>query len=1171
MSLAAASGPVGRKIDRMIEAGGRWISKRLPPEHAAFAAEHLGPHKEACSRAIRLTIASGLANAGRLVAVGVAASLLVRPSTLFSGSKVAALLAAGGATLALNSSYLRLNAAARVEWSKVGLEIQHRIRVKAYERVQQLKLAQFHTNDDGSSLSQLSQDIDRLEGLVNGSWQLLRIGAHSAATAGALVAVAPRVMWLALLPLPVIVWLSLRHQKELRESHGTRAEQAATLGARISGNVAGIETIKSFTIETNELDRVESHSRAYRDSSQSAAQLNARFNYVIEGTLMAGIVGANLLGAYVMARNGLSVGHHASYVMLAGNTLYMFPYIGETLDEIQRGAAALTRVRALLESAVESDEGTVELDPSAVRGDLRFEKVSFDYSAAEGGEALFDDLSLELPSGTMTALVGLTGSGKSSLVSLLMRFYAPTRGRIELDGHDISDLRISQLRRAIAVVHQDIFLFNDTIAANLRLGKADATMEELREAARIARADEFIERLPDGYDTMLGPRGLTLSGGQRQRLAIARAVLKGSRILIFDEATSSLDAETEADIQQAIRSHFADRTIINISHRLASIKHADRIYVLARGGVVQQGTHAELVGLEGPYRSFWWRQSSTEGTSTNMTRSSSRDGVHDPSVQVSFVLEPAGLAADHPVQAKLAARHTGHGPVLDDDELAAYVAPRADAIAAVEAFAAAAGLKVVGRSRLRRELVLEGSAYAIEDAFGGSRAQQGPGVATARALPEPLVGKVRTILGLDRRGLQRPELHDHMPEGSRLWPTQVAEHYGFPPGVDGRGRRIAVVELGGGFYAEDVAAYMAAMRLPPPNITCISVDGATNSPLDRATIHAILDDLDAGVPKPEIQRKYGEKFQDFADTAEATMDVELVAALAPGASIDVYFAKWDELEGLHRALQAIVEQPPELRPDSISVSWGGVECEVAPSIMQAIDQDIELACLRGITVCCASGDYGSLDFPLGKEPRQQANADFPGSSPWALACGGTTLVLADAGIDGQIAWNSVSNGQRMATGGGMSGFFRRPGYQRDLVTPPVGNTWIQEGEVRSTFSGRWLPDVASSADPNVAYHVILAGRAFAGFGTSAAAPLWASAVAIMVKVLGRPLGWINPRLYGARKPRGLTDIDVGNNQISPNPSIPYYRAGRGWDPCTGFGTPRVIELIEWLRDEPDAP
>jgi len=286
--------------------------------------------------------------------------------------------------------------------------------------------------------------------------------------------------------------------------------------------------------------------------------------------------------------------------------LWPLTRLGETFDLYQRAMASTKRVMSLLRKDENLEDGTVPLPSDEVEGEYQFRDVSFRYRT--GGQVL-NGLNMTIPAGETVGIVGATGAGKSSLIKLLMRFYDVTGGRILLDGRDIREYKIDDLVSAAGLVSQDVFLFHGSVAENIRYGTFDATDEEIIEAAKLAEADDFVTDLQDGYDTVVGERGQKLSGGQRQRISIARAILKDPPVLILDEATSAVDNETEAAIQRSLFKISKDRTTIIIAHRLSTVRHADRIFVLDKGELVEEGTHEELVNRDGIYNQLWKVQS----------------------------------------------------------------------------------------------------------------------------------------------------------------------------------------------------------------------------------------------------------------------------------------------------------------------------------------------------------------------------------------------------------------------------------------------------------------------------------------------------------------------------------------------------------------------------------
>ena len=298
----------------------------------------------------------------------------------------------------------------------------------------------------------------------------------------------------------------------------------------------------------------------------------------------------------------LAVGAYSVMVFLTQRLLWPLTLLGQTFDLYQRAMASTSRILDLLDTQPKIQSGKERLAREDVRGEMRFENVSFAYKERQ---PIFQSLTLDLPAGRTTAIVGSTGAGKTSLLKLLMRFYDVNEGAILLDGRDVRELSLHDLRHAVGLVSQDVFMFHGTVRENIAYGRRDATREEIIEAAKVAEADEFIRLLPQGYETIVGERGQKLSGGQRQRISIARAVVKDPPILVLDEATSSVDNETEAAIQRSLARISEGRTTIVIAHRLSTIRGADCIYLLEDGALAEQGKHEELLELGGAYAALW--------------------------------------------------------------------------------------------------------------------------------------------------------------------------------------------------------------------------------------------------------------------------------------------------------------------------------------------------------------------------------------------------------------------------------------------------------------------------------------------------------------------------------------------------------------------------------------
>jgi len=490
-------------------------------------------------------------------------------------------------------------------WRNLAQNIQHDLRLDAYKHLQELELAYFEERSTGGLMSILSDDINQLERFLDvGANDLIQVTTTVLIIGGAFFILAPGVAWMAMLPMPFILWGAITFQRRLAPRYAAVRETVGLLNARLTNNLTGITTIKSFTTEDYEIARLRNDSEAYRQSNRHAIALSAAFVPLIRMIILAGFTALLLYGGLAAVRGDISVGTYSTLVFLIQRLLWPLTRLGETFDQYQRAMASTTRVMNLLDTPIAIHTGNISL-PS-VKGELEFENVSFAYN---GRNPVIENLSLHIPAGKTIAVVGSTGSGKSTLVKLLLRLYEVQSGTISLDGVDIRELDFKNLRSHIGLVSQDVFLFHGTVGENISYGTITATDKEIVAAAKIAEAHEFIKELPQGYETIVGERGQKLSGGQRQRIAIARAVLKNPPILILDEATSAVDNETEAAIQKSLEKITVNRTTIAIAHRLSTVRNADRIYVMEYGKLVEQGTHEQLLAQQKIYASLWRVQS----------------------------------------------------------------------------------------------------------------------------------------------------------------------------------------------------------------------------------------------------------------------------------------------------------------------------------------------------------------------------------------------------------------------------------------------------------------------------------------------------------------------------------------------------------------------------------
>jgi ATP-binding cassette, subfamily B, bacterial len=492
-------------------------------------------------------------------------------------------------------------------WRNLAQTLQHELRVDAYSHLQELELNYFEERSTGMLLSVLNDDINQLERFLNfGAHNILHFLTTVLFVGTTFIALAPGVSWWAMAPIPFVILGSAVFQSKLEPRYADVREKSGLISSRLANNLSGIATIKSFTAEAYERDRVVQESEAYRRSNGKAIALSAAFVPLIRILILIGFTATLFLGGLAVANSNLSAGTYSFMVFIIQRLLWPFTDLSELMDEYQRAMASVRRVMELLDTPIAIPHGDRTLPLNTVRGEVQFEKITFAY---QGRNTILKQLSLSVPAGATIGIVGATGSGKSTLVKLLLRFYEVQSGRIAIDGVDIREIRLTDLRQCIGWVSQDVFLLHGSVAENIRYGSFDATREQIIYAAKLAEAHEFIEQLPQGYDTIVGERGQKLSGGQRQRLAIARAILKDPPILILDEATSAVDNETESAIQKSLTKITKGRTTIAIAHRLSTIRHADCIYVMENGQIVEQGNHAKLLMLNQVYANLWHVQS----------------------------------------------------------------------------------------------------------------------------------------------------------------------------------------------------------------------------------------------------------------------------------------------------------------------------------------------------------------------------------------------------------------------------------------------------------------------------------------------------------------------------------------------------------------------------------
>ena len=488
-------------------------------------------------------------------------------------------------------------------WRNLAQTVQHELRQEAYGHLQQLEMAFFEQGSTGRLMAILNDDINQLERFLDqGANEILQLLTTVLAVGGAMVLLSPMVAGVAFIPIPVILWGSLRFQKRLAPRYREVRERAGDLASRLSNNLGGMLTIKSYAAETWELGRLAEDSQAYRLSNGRAIRLSAAFIPLIRFAILFAFLAILVIGGLQAWQGVIAVGTYSFLVFITQRLLWPLTTLGRTLDDYQRAMASTSRVLDLLDTPIAIASGDQALPRQQVRGAIHFQAVDFAY---DGRKPLLQGFNLEIPAGSTIGIVGATGSGKSTIVKLLLRLYEIQGGQILLDGQGIQGLKLQDLRQAIGLVSQEVFLFHGTVAENIAYGSFGAPRAAIEQAAVLAEAAGFIETLPEGYDTVVGERGQRLSGGQRQRIALARAILKNPPVLVLDEATAAVDNETEAAIQRSLDRITASRTTLVIAHRLSTVRHADQIVVMEQGRIVESGHHDDLIGRDGPYANLW--------------------------------------------------------------------------------------------------------------------------------------------------------------------------------------------------------------------------------------------------------------------------------------------------------------------------------------------------------------------------------------------------------------------------------------------------------------------------------------------------------------------------------------------------------------------------------------
>ena len=511
-------------------------------------------------------------------------------------------LAAGAATMVQAVTSFALSQVLGVAAQRAITDMRRRVEA----HVARLPVGYFDSTKSGVLISRIMTDAEGIRNLVgNGLVQLI----GSLVTAVLALAYLFYLNWV-LTCVNIIALGSFGAAmaiafNRLRPLFRDRGKINAEVTGRLNETLGGIRIVKTYTAEKREeLVFTKGVHRLFRNVAKSITGVSAITTF---STAIIGVIGVIMIivGGRSILAGHMTIGDFLNYILFTGMLAAPVVQIASIGTQISEAFAGLDRIRELMQMSTEDDQDATRAPLADIDGEIAFEDVTFEYNA---GVPVLKQVSFRAPAGTTTALVGSSGSGKSTLISLVMAFNRPLSGRIFVDGHDLSTVRLRDYRSQLGVVLQDNFLFDGSIAENIRYGSPDATLDAIKHVSRIAHADEFIEKFDQGYDTIVGERGVKLSGGQRQRVSIARAILADPRILVLDEATSSLDSESEALIQDGLKSLRHGRTTFVIAHRLSTIRSADQILVLEHGEIVERGTHQELLALGGRYRTLYDKQ-----------------------------------------------------------------------------------------------------------------------------------------------------------------------------------------------------------------------------------------------------------------------------------------------------------------------------------------------------------------------------------------------------------------------------------------------------------------------------------------------------------------------------------------------------------------------------------
>jgi len=485
-----------------------------------------------------------------------------------------------------------------------GIRSVYRLRNELYEKLQFLPFRYYDNAKTGDLMSRLTADVEGFRFFLSfGFAELIRFVLLVTISLGLMFYYSVALTFVTLLAMPFLAFVTYRFDKRVHPAFRGIRKSFGKLNTNVQENISGINTVKSLSREDYQINKFNDSNVDYKDKYISTSNVWAKFFPLMEFIGNACVVGLLAFGGYLVINGQLSEGALVAFFSLVWYIVWPIANLGFVINQFSQAKASGERLLEILEAEEDIQDAPDAKDVPNLNGHVTFEDVTFSYPNED--KTALENVSFDATPGKQIGLIGATGSGKTSITQLITRFYEPQSGRILIDGEDVNKYSLYSLRNQIGFVLQESFLFSSTIKSNIAYGRPNASMEEIVRAAKMAQAHEFIMELPEGYDTMLGERGMGLSGGQKQRIAIARALILDPSILVLDDATSAVDMQTEFNIQRELKAALAGRTTFIIAHRISSLKHADEIIVLEEGKVVERGTHDELVQKNGAYRRIY--------------------------------------------------------------------------------------------------------------------------------------------------------------------------------------------------------------------------------------------------------------------------------------------------------------------------------------------------------------------------------------------------------------------------------------------------------------------------------------------------------------------------------------------------------------------------------------